>query len=162
MTYFRTIRFADTDAAGVVYFASLMSVCHEAYESAMAESGIDLRSFFRGSDVAVPIVRAEIDFFQPLFCGDAIEVRITPNQLSSSEFEVIYDIFIRGCPGRVSRATTRHVCIDPRQRRRQPLPEALEHWLSTATRPLESSAKGSLVSALEVQPANSQKNQPTE
>ncbi|PPT06115.1 14-dihydroxy-2-naphthoyl-CoA hydrolase in phylloquinone biosynthesis [Geitlerinema sp. FC II] len=162
MTYFRTIRFADTDAAGVVYFASLMSVCHEAYEAAIAESGIDLRSFFSGSDVAVPIVRAEIDFFQPLFCGDAIEVRLAPNQLSSSEFEVIYDIFVRGCSRRASRATTRHVCIDPHKRRRQPLPEAIERWVSSSAQSLEPSPDEPRTSILDVQPTDPQENQPSE
>jgi len=30
--YDRKIHFADTDSAGVVYFARLLSICHEAYE----------------------------------------------------------------------------------------------------------------------------------
>ncbi|MDJ0549913.1 MAG: 1,4-dihydroxy-2-naphthoyl-CoA hydrolase, partial [Microcystis aeruginosa] len=32
MSYERLIYLADTDAAGVVYFAHLLSICHEAYE----------------------------------------------------------------------------------------------------------------------------------
>ena len=44
--YPRTIRFADTDAAGVVYFAQILSICHEAYEASLQASGIELRQFF--------------------------------------------------------------------------------------------------------------------
>jgi hypothetical protein len=35
-SYVRTVRLADTDAAGVVYFARTLSICHEAYEAALA------------------------------------------------------------------------------------------------------------------------------
>ena len=41
--YSRTIHFADTDAAGVVYFARYLSICHEAYEEALAAAGIDMK-----------------------------------------------------------------------------------------------------------------------
>ena len=30
--YYYTVRFQDTDAAGVVYFANVLRICHEAYE----------------------------------------------------------------------------------------------------------------------------------
>jgi len=92
VSYHRTIRFADTDAAGVVYFATLLSICHEAYEAALAEAGVDLAVFFSGNfpdraasesgdrdaarPVIVPIVHAEIDFRHPLHCGDAIAISL--------------------------------------------------------------------------------------
>ena len=38
-TYERTIHFADTDAAGVVFFANYLRLCHEAYEEALAAAG---------------------------------------------------------------------------------------------------------------------------
>jgi 1,4-dihydroxy-2-naphthoyl-CoA hydrolase len=54
--YSRTIHFQETDAAGVVYFANLLALCHEAYEASLAEAGVDLRQFFSsGGEVAVPV-----------------------------------------------------------------------------------------------------------
>ena len=47
--YDRKIHFADTDSAGVVYFARLLSICHEAYEHYLENLGVDLRSFFSKS-----------------------------------------------------------------------------------------------------------------
>jgi len=44
-TYRRTIRFADTDAAGVVFFPNYFSICHEAYEESLAADGIEFQSF---------------------------------------------------------------------------------------------------------------------
>lgn len=127
--YSRTVRFSDTDAAGVVYFASALSICHEAYEASLAAVGVDLRSFFAGEIGAVPIVHAEMDFFKPLFCGDCVEVHLTPTALTENEFEVAYRLALAGSVDRlVSRALTRNVCIDPATRRRIPLPDVLIQW----------------------------------
>ncbi|MGB7087821.1 MAG: thioesterase family protein, partial [Phormidesmis sp.] len=99
--YARVIRFHETDAAGVVYFANLLTLCHEAYEAALAEAGVDLKQFFSsarssGDDsnekggIAVPVVHAEADFYRPLFCGDAIAIILMPTQLTLHSFEIAY------------------------------------------------------------------------
>ncbi len=127
--YERTVRFQDTDAAGVVYFANLLSLCHEAYEASLAASGIVLRDFFSSQGiVAVPIVHASADFHQPLFCGDQLTVQLMPTKLSETAFEVSYQIFsVTDQPAAI--AKTRHVCIDPRSRTKQPIPNELLRWL---------------------------------
>ncbi len=119
--YRRVIRFQETDAAGVVYFANLLSLCHEAYEASLAEVGVDLKHFFSGlSEIAVPIVHAEADFYQPLFCGDAIAITLIPRQLDPQSFEVAYTITAQGAAQAeagqkpLARALTRHVCIELR------------------------------------------------
>ena len=128
--YQRTVRFSDTDAAGVVYFANVLTLCHEAYEASLAATGIDLRAFFSGVDVALPIAHANVDFFRPMFCGDRLEVHLTPKQLQESEFELTYAVFLEGKLERsMSNAQTRHVCIDPGTRKRRSLPLELSQWL---------------------------------
>ena len=131
--YTRRIYFRDTDAAGVVYFANLLVICHEAYEGALVTSGVELRSFFSNSTTAIPIVHASVDFFRPLFCGDAIEVHLKPKLLTPSEFEIAYTILeAESAKGKVAVALTRHVCIDPQQRCRQELPDEIMQWLQRA------------------------------
>ena len=128
--YTRRIYFRDTDAAGVVYFANLLAICHEAYEGALVASGIELRSFFSNSTTAIPIVHASVDFFRPLFCGDVVRVRLQPKILTPSEFEIAYAIVEEGGTKRkVAQALTRHVCIEPTQRCRQALPDEMMQWL---------------------------------
>ncbi|MBW4465347.1 MAG: acyl-CoA thioesterase [Pegethrix bostrychoides GSE-TBD4-15B] len=130
--YQRTIRLQDTDAAGVVYFANLLSICHEAYEASLAAAGIDLTAFF-GGQLAIPIVHAEIDYFQPLFCGETYQVAVMPtalgNQLSRprDKFKLQYDL--HQAEQLVSRASTVHLCIDVASRSRQPLPPEIQQWL---------------------------------
>ncbi|MGI0491244.1 acyl-CoA thioesterase [Alkalinema pantanalense CENA528] len=146
--YDRTIHFKDTDAAGVVYFANGLNLCHEAYEASLQASGFDLRSFFSGGQpVAFPIVHASIDFRRPMYCGDRIQVHLQPRSTRESEYEIQYQIFIGeevedsapmtsqmlSSPSAklAAIAVTRHVCIDTLQRQRQPYPPDIAIWLES-------------------------------
>ncbi len=132
--YQRTVRFGDTDAAGVVYFANVLSICHEAYEASLAAAEIDLPAFFSGATVAMPIAHANVDFFRPMVCGDRIEIHLTPVLLKDSEFEIVYEVFLESRSERaVSKARTRHVCIDPATRSRRSLPANISQWLQQWT-----------------------------
>ena len=111
-TYTRTIRFQDTDAAGVVYFASVLSICHEAYEESLAASGINIQAFFSKSSVAIPIVHASADFFRPMFCGDKVLIDLTPKYMGDDYFEVTYKMVDAG-DREIAKVLTEHVCIDP-------------------------------------------------
>lgn len=123
MSYSRTIRLVDTDAAGVIYFASLLSICHEAYEDRLIQSGINLKTFFRETDAALPIVHGEIDFFQPLFCGDRITIQVIPTKINDHSFEISYQIFLAQSPDKkIAQGKTKHVCINPLSRQKISLP----------------------------------------
>ncbi|MBE9221967.1 acyl-CoA thioesterase [Cyanobacterium stanieri LEGE 03274] len=118
--YDRKIHFADTDSAGVVYFAQLLSMCHEAYEAYLESLEIDLHGFFQNPTMAIPIVHGEIDFFSPLFCGDTIQVYLKFIALNSKAFEIEYTIEKED--QKVATGKTRHVCINPQTRKTQSLP----------------------------------------
>jgi len=124
----RTIRFQDTDAAGVVYFAQILGICHEAYEASLQAAGIEVRTFFSRGAIAVPITHTAADFRRPLMCGDKITVELTPTLIGEASFESQYRVLQVG--GTVAAiATTRHVCIDTASRQRHPLTPELTQWL---------------------------------
>lgn len=128
--YTRTVRFQDTDAAGVVYFANVLAMCHEACEESLATSGINLKSFFSNPTFTIPIVHASVDFFRPMFCGDQVVIYLTPKQLSGNEFSTAYSIFAAPTvEQRLANAITRNVCIDPVTRIRKDLPDEMIQWL---------------------------------
>jgi 1,4-dihydroxy-2-naphthoyl-CoA hydrolase len=135
LSYQRTIHFADTDAAGVVYFANLLAICHEAYEEALGASGIDLAAFFRDTEVIVPIVATEASFLRPLVAGEKVRVEVVPALLAEDSFEVRYEILKPGPRGDkpAVRARTEHVCIDAKTRRRLALPPRLAAWVGVRT-----------------------------
>ena len=78
-SHHRTVRFADTDAAGVVFFANYPAICHEAYEDALGAAGIDLRTFFAANAVVVPIARCECDYLRSLHPGDKLRQARPPD-----------------------------------------------------------------------------------
>ena len=125
--YQRTIRFQDTDAAGVVYFANVLAMCHEAYEESLAASGIDLKLYFTALDFAIPIVHASVDFFRPMFCGERLFIHLNPQAIGKDNFEINYIIIL--AEKQVAKAITKHVCINPASRTRQKLPDKLIQWL---------------------------------
>ncbi len=148
--YSRTIHFQDTDAAGVVYFANVLAICHEAYEASLANTGVNLREFFTHSAFALPIVHARVDFLCPMFCGLQYEVQVKPACLSPRKFEISYSILLLKEPelvsqtarvsqtalvsqtAPVSQATTVHVCIHPVTRTRIDLPTEVMQWLQVS------------------------------
>ncbi|MEO1619486.1 MAG: thioesterase family protein [Cyanobacteria bacterium J06632_3] len=160
----RVIRFHETDAAGVVYFANLLTLCHEAYEAALAAGGFVLSDFFSAADdFAVPIVHTEADFYRPLRCGDRIQIQLTPKQLTPHSFEIAYALYPEAASsepasskpsssapsaspstsqGAISKplatALTRHVCISPQMRHRQALTPELIRWIATLAAPTPS------------------------
>ncbi|MEH2374204.1 acyl-CoA thioesterase [Nostoc sp.] len=135
-TYNRTVRFQDTDAAGVVYFANVLNICHEAYEESLEASSINIKDFFTNPSVGFPIVHANVDFLQPMFVGDKLLISLIPQKIGVDKFEITYEITVAEVI--VAKAITRHVCIDASSRSKQELPDEIILWLETNHRDAES------------------------
>jgi YbgC/YbaW family acyl-CoA thioester hydrolase len=137
MTYLyrRIVRFQDTDAAGVVYFANILAMCHEAYEASLTTAEINLKHFFSHSDYAIPVVHATVDFRFPLFCGDEVLIELMPQLVNENSFKIQYKLLLEKSNQLIAQATTKHICIDPKTRqRKQFLPEIL-NWLNLVNPP---------------------------
>ena len=130
--YLRRVYLGDTDAAGVVYFAKGMEMCHEAYEESLAAAGVSIEQMLRMGKLALPITHAEINFFRPLKCGDRLNIQLTAKIINSSEFAIAYDISqVGNLTKTLVKATTRHVCINPLARVRTDLPASILSWLDS-------------------------------
>ena len=132
-TYQRTIHFADTDAAGVVYFANYLSFCHEAYEEALEAAGIDLKTFFSDNGIVIPVAKSAADYLRPLACGDKIAITVKPAAISPDTYAIDYEVTRlagKTSPAKLAaRVQTRHVCIRSDTRARATLPPALAAWV---------------------------------
>jgi 1,4-dihydroxy-2-naphthoyl-CoA hydrolase len=152
----RTVRFGDTDAAGVMHFHQLLRWCHEAYEESLERYGIPASEVFPtprwgipdGSAggtktgwpaksvlasrprVALPIVHCSADYLRPLFCGDHFIVTLQPELIKPGRFEVSYRF--SKAEEEVARGLTRHLAIDAGNRLRCDLPEAILDWLKAS------------------------------
>lgn len=129
-SYHRTMHFPDTDAAGVVFFANYLSICHEAYEEALAAAGIPMGTFFADHGVVVPVAKSEASYLRPLVCGDKVRVAVNPAALSENSYVVDYVIWKQGtAEKRAAVIRTEHVCISSQTRERLPLPAPLAAWV---------------------------------
>lgn len=131
----RTVRFGDTDAAGVMHFTQLLRWCHEAYEESLERFGLPAASIFPGPahapEVALPIVHCQADYRRPLVCGDPLAIQLEPLRLDPGCFELRYR-FRRGDEP-VAEALTRHVAIRAADRQRCPLPDPIQRWLEASS-----------------------------
>lgn len=130
-TYSRTIHFSDTDAAGVVFFANTLAICHEAYEESLGAAGLELHAFFSAQSLIVPIGKAEAEYLRPLAVGDKVQVAVAPARLTENSYEVRFEITKAGPVAKLAaRIRTEHVCLDASTRKRIPLPPALAAWVT--------------------------------
>lgn len=130
-SYPRTIHFADTDAAGVVFFARYLSIAHEAYEEALSAHGVPLAQFFSDTGLVIPVAKSEAAYLRPLVTGESIEVEVIPTSLSSHSFRVDFTVWKPGPPKkRAAVISTEHVCIDADTRAKIPLPPAIAAWVT--------------------------------
>ncbi len=129
-SYARTIRFPDTDAAGVTFFANYLRICHEAYEEALAHHGIEVQRFFADHGVIIPISKSSCDYLRPLVCGDRLDVRVTPSPLGEDSFAIDFELRRGGPTGKLAAvARTCHVCLRSSTRERIQLPDTLAAWV---------------------------------
>ncbi|HIK46129.1 MAG TPA: acyl-CoA thioesterase [Leptolyngbyaceae cyanobacterium M65_K2018_010] len=125
------VRFHETDAAGVLYFAHGLALCHTAYEDSLQAVGINLSDFFRAAaEIAYPIIHTSMDYRRPMHCGDRVTISLQPTRLDISTFEISYSLSQQSDQAvLLAQALTRHVCIDTQSRTRLPLPAPMEDWL---------------------------------
>ena len=130
----RTVRFGETDAAGVMHFHQLLRWCHEAYEESLERFGIPAAEvFLTGAEppaVALPIVHCSASFLAPLVCGDPLAIQLELQRLDPGGFEVGYRF--RSGEREVARGLTRHLAIRSDTRQRCPLPPPIQRWLEAS------------------------------
>ncbi|MFM7465179.1 MAG: acyl-CoA thioesterase [Cyanobium sp.] len=132
----RTVRFGETDSAGVMHFHHLLRWCHEAYEESLERFRIPAALIFPRADheamrpPALPIVHCSADFLRPLRVGDPLAIALRPELLDPGCFEVHYTFSSAG--DTVARGYTRHRAISPEDRKRCALPDPIIRWLEAS------------------------------
>lgn len=125
----RLVYFSDTDGAGVVFFAQVLTFCHDAYEASLGAFGLDLQDFFCNSPLAFPVVNCQIDFHRPIYCGELLQIEVTGQPIGLSEFVTFYQIKYGG--KLKAKGSLKHCAIDRASRRPVPLPQSTIDWLSS-------------------------------
>ena len=130
----RTVRFGETDAAGVVHFLELLRWCHETWEASLEKHGVVLQEIFPTTqihvsqlDVALPVVHCEANYFQPLYVGDTINIELNPEKINDSSFVLRFKFKKNG--EKIGMANIKHVSINPITRDICALSKQINLWL---------------------------------
>jgi len=130
----RTVRFGETDAAGVVHFLELLRWCHETWEASLEKHGVVLQEIFPTNqintsqlDVALPVVHCEANYFQPLYVGDTINIELNPEKINDSSFVLRFKFKKNG--EKIGTANIKHVSINPITRDICALSKQINLWL---------------------------------
>ena len=130
----RTVRFGETDAAGVVHFLELFRWCHETWEASLEKYGVVLQEIFPTNQintsqlsVALPVVHCEANYFLPLYVGDTINIELNPEKINDSSFVLRYKFKKNG--EKIGTANIKHVSINPITRDICALSKQINLWL---------------------------------
>jgi YbgC/YbaW family acyl-CoA thioester hydrolase len=113
-----TVRFGETDPAGLVYYPNLFHYLHVAMEEFFAaRCGIRYDRLMASERIGFPTVNARAEFLLPLVYGDEalVEVSVSSVGRSSATFE--YSIKRATDEALCVRATLVHVCMNLDERR---------------------------------------------
>ncbi len=123
-----TVRFSRTDAAGVIYFAQVLDLAHEAYEAMMEEAGCPLSTFLKPNSIHLPIIRSEADFRLPMRPGDRLHIDVRVSHIGARSFATTSRIHV-GADGPVAaQVMLYHCCVYPDGHAATDIPD----WLRTA------------------------------
>lgn len=131
-THKNAVRMYDTDAAGILYFASQFRFIHDAFEAMMEHEGFSFKELFsKKQDFFFVIVHAESDYLTSMYIGDKLDIHAYVSRIGETSFTMSYDIFREG--EHTGRASTVHVCINPKTKTKVPIPEKMKALLSKHT-----------------------------
>lgn len=91
-TWHHTVRFAEVDPAGILFFSRVAEHCHAAYEALVAEAGLSIPAYFGGSSWKAPIVRWEVDYKSPSRLGETLAVTVTSLDRGRSSLTLTFEV----------------------------------------------------------------------
>ena len=130
MTKFKhenAVRMYDTDAAGILYFASQFRFVHDSFEALMEHEGVSIQDMFKKSDVIFVIVNANSDYIQPLTLGDKLTIYCHVKRIGATSVTFFYELFKD--EELVGKAETTHVCLNKISRTKQVIPDSFRDKL---------------------------------
>jgi YbgC/YbaW family acyl-CoA thioester hydrolase len=116
-----TIKFHQADLAGIMFFAQVFTLAHDAYEAFIQACGFDWKEWFLENKYLIPIRHTEADYLRPFKAGETYQIEVIVTEFSTSSFQLQYSF---------SQASTKHAivkmvhtCMDPKTLQKINLPE---------------------------------------
>ena len=119
-----TVRFADCDPVGFVYYPRVLHYCHVCMEEFFAERcGITYQKLLDDERIGFATVKIEAEYFVPLLYGDTAEVELEITDLGRSSARFNYSIKRADDSVLCAQSSQIQVAMDIDKRKAIPLPE---------------------------------------
>jgi 1,4-dihydroxy-2-naphthoyl-CoA hydrolase len=112
----------DTDAAGIIFFASQFVFAHVVYERFLEELGFSFAEALEKEPFLMPIVHAESDYYRPLKVGDRLDVELSVANIGDTSMTLEY-AFSAVDGEVVGRSRSVHVAVSREDGKKMALPE---------------------------------------
>lgn len=126
------VRFADTDAMGVVYYGTYLSFFETGRVEAMRQAGF-LYARLVEQGLHSPVVEAHVRYRAPARFDDLLLIHARVSEVRRARFQFVYDVCREGDAAPVASGHTLHACVDAHSLR----PVRLPAWLVDALRALQ-------------------------
>ena len=119
-----TVRFADCDPVGFVYYPRVLHYCHVCMEEFFVERcGITYQKLLDDERIGFATVKIEAEYFVPLLYGDTAEVELEVTDLGRSSARFNYSIKRADDSVLCAQSSQIQVAMDIDKRKAIPLPE---------------------------------------
>jgi YbgC/YbaW family acyl-CoA thioester hydrolase len=119
-----TVRFADCDPVGFVYYPRVLHYCHVCMEEFFAQRcGITYQKLLDDERIGFATVKIEAEYFVPLLYGDTVEVDLEVTDLGRSSARFNYSIKRANDAVLCAQSSQIQVAMDIDKRKAIPLPE---------------------------------------
>lgn len=125
------VRYAETDAAGVVYYANYLAYMEVARVEWLRALGCPVREA-EARGVHLPVVEARVRYLQPAHLDDLLEIRIALTDVRRASFSFDYEV--RRGEDLIARGYTRHAVVERESLRPLAVPSWLRDLLDRADR----------------------------
>lgn len=107
-----TIRFADADPAGVIFYPRAIALAHSVVEDLIRHSPLGWEAWFASPTHAAPLRHAEADFLIPMRAGDIFQVSAIVEKLGSTSVSFVVEFIQPETGTTAARIRTVHVLVD--------------------------------------------------
>jgi YbgC/YbaW family acyl-CoA thioester hydrolase len=122
---------ADSDAAGIVYFAHFFRFVEQAEEELYMQRGTPRQKLLDRYQVWMPRVEAHVNFVHPIRNGHAIRVRMDPQFKGEKTVRFDFEVLDGESSERLAQGYMTVVCVDRLRFKSTPIPEEIRHALKS-------------------------------
>lgn len=128
--YKSKVKLHHTDAVGLLFFSSVFTIIHDAYEAFLDSFGLNIGTILKEGKYMLPIIRTEAEYKKPQFVGDEMEIKLHCEKLGKTSYTISYDI-IDEVGESACIAKTVNVVLDSATREITKIPKPLREALKT-------------------------------